>query len=89
MMAAYNIFPARKLTVNTAAIYTKAMTFIQMLALSLPFFRKIRDKIAAVAATTKKIPPINSVTSYNTSPKAVSGLTGTIPHSAPNTDRKK
>ena len=51
--AVYNIFPARELTANTVAIYTKAMTFIQMLALSLPFLRKTRDQIAATAATTK------------------------------------
>jgi hypothetical protein len=49
IMAAYNIFPARELTVNTVAIYAKAMTFIQMLALSLPILRKTRDKIAATA----------------------------------------
>ena len=88
IMAVYNIFPARELTTNTVTIYAKAMTFIQMLALSLPFLRRIRDKITAIAATTKKTPLIISVASYSASPKAVSGLPGTIPHSKPNADRK-
>ena len=87
-MTAYNIFPARELTAHTVAIYAKAMTFIQMLALSLPFLRKTRDKITATAATRKQIAPMISVTSYSAYPKAVSGLPGTIPHSAPNADRK-
>ena len=49
---AYSSFPARVFTANTTTIYASAMTLTQMLAFTLPILRKIRDKIAAAAATT-------------------------------------
>ena len=87
--AAYNIFPARELTVNTTAMYAKAITFVQMLAFIFSILRKMKDKITAAAAIRKKIPPIESVTSYRIFPKGVSGLPDAIPHRAPNADRKR
>ena len=51
--AAYNIFPARELTVNTTAMYAKAITFTQILAFIFPILRKTKDNIPAPIATIK------------------------------------
>lgn len=49
----YNIFPAMQLSVSTAAMYTRAIKFTQVLALIFSFLRKTRDKIVATKATAK------------------------------------
>jgi hypothetical protein len=49
----YNSFPTRELTASTTAMYRKAITFVQILALIFPILRKTKDKMTATIATTK------------------------------------
>ena len=49
----YNNDPARELTTNTTMMYSKAITFTQILAFAFSFLRKIKDRIIAASATIK------------------------------------
>ena len=84
----YNNDPARELTTNTTMMYSKAITFTQILAFAFSFLRKIKDRIIAASATIKYIPARKSVASYRPWPNAVLGLFAAIPHSKPHADKK-